>query len=75
MSGSVRYSGCHWTPSTHRLPGTSIASTIANEFAEALDPLHRSSLLAVGFVLFALTLVVLALARLMLLQLKRRGGK
>jgi phosphate transport system permease protein len=55
-------------------PGTSIASTIANEFGEALDPLHRSSLLAVGFVLFALTLVVLALARLMLMQLKRRQG-
>ena len=43
-------------------PGTSIASTIANEFGEALDPLHRSSLLAVGFVLFVLTLVVLALS-------------
>jgi phosphate transport system permease protein len=56
-------------------PGTSIASTIANEFAEALDPLHRSSLMAVGFVLFALTLVVLAIARLMLLQLKRRQGE
>jgi len=55
-------------------PGTSIASTIANEFGEALDPLHRSSLLAVGFVLFALTLVVLAIARLMLMQLKRREG-
>ena len=55
-------------------PGTSIASTIANEFGEALDPLHRSSLLAVGFVLFVLTLVVLAAARLMLMQLKRREG-
>jgi phosphate transport system permease protein len=55
-------------------PGTSIASTIANEFGEALDPLHRSSLLAVGFVLFVLTLVVLAIARLMLMQLKRREG-
>jgi phosphate transport system permease protein len=55
-------------------PGTSIASTIANEIAEALDPLHRSSLLSVGFVLFALTLGVLAIARLMLLQLKRRQG-
>jgi phosphate transport system permease protein len=55
-------------------PGTSIASTIANEFAEALDPLHCSSLLAVGFVLFALTLLVLAAARLMLMQLKRRQG-
>ena len=55
-------------------PGTSIASTIANEFGEALDPLHRSALLGIGFVLFALTLVVLAIARWMLLQLQRRGG-
>ena len=55
-------------------PGTSIASTIANEFGEALDPLHRSSLLASGFVLFGLTLVVLAIARFMLMQLKRREG-
>jgi len=56
-------------------PGTSIAATIANEFAEAVDPLHRSALLALGFVLFMLTFIVLVAARLMLLQLKRREGK
>jgi phosphate transport system permease protein len=55
-------------------PGTSIASTIANEFAEAVDPMHRSALLALGFVLFLLTFVVLVIARLMLRQLKRRQG-
>ncbi len=55
-------------------PGTSIASAIANEFAEAVDPLHRSALLALGFVLFLLTFVVLVIARLMLRQLKRREG-
>ncbi len=55
-------------------PGTSIASTIANEFAEATDPLHRGSLLALGFVLFLLTFVVLAIARLMLRQLSKREG-
>ncbi|MFC3129712.1 phosphate ABC transporter permease subunit PstC [Coralloluteibacterium stylophorae] len=55
-------------------PGTSIASTIANEFAEAVDPLHRSSLLALGFVLFALTFVVLAAAKFMLMRLERREG-
>jgi phosphate transport system permease protein len=55
-------------------PGTSIASTIANEFGEAVDPLHKSSLLALGFVLFALTFVVLAVARALLLQLQRREG-
>ena len=29
-------------------PGSSIASTLANEFGEAIDPLHRSSLLALA---------------------------
>jgi phosphate transport system permease protein len=55
-------------------PGTSIASTIANEFAEATDPLHKSALLALGFVLFMLTFVVLVFARLLLRQLKHREG-
>jgi phosphate transport system permease protein len=56
-------------------PGTSIASTIANEFGEALDPLHRSSLLALALVLFLLTFVVLALAKYMLMKLRQREGK
>jgi phosphate transport system permease protein len=56
-------------------PGTSIASTIANEFAEAVDPLHKSTLLALGFLLFVLTFVVLSAAKLMLMQLKRREGR
>ena len=55
-------------------PGTSIASSIANEFAEAVDPLHKSALLALGFVLFVITFVVLSISRLMLRQLKRREG-
>jgi phosphate transport system permease protein len=55
-------------------PGTSIASTIANEFGEALDPLHRSSLLALAFVLFMLTFVVLSLAKFMLMKLRQREG-
>ena len=56
-------------------PGTSIASTVANEFGEAVDPLHKSTLLALGFLLFVLTFIVLAAARLMLLQLQRREGR
>jgi phosphate transport system permease protein len=56
-------------------PGTSIASTIANEFGEAVDPLHKSTLLALGFLLFVLTFIVLALARLMLMQLQKRAGR
>ena len=55
-------------------PGTSIASGIANEFGEAVDPLQKSSLLALGFVLFLLTFVVLSLARLMLRRMAKKDG-
>ena len=37
-------------------PGNSIASALANEFNEAADPVHRASLIALGLVLFLLTL-------------------
>jgi phosphate transport system permease protein len=56
-------------------PSTSIASTIASEFGEASADMHRSALLALGFLLFVVTFVVLAIAKLMLLSLKRREGK
>ncbi|WP_368564493.1 phosphate ABC transporter permease subunit PstC [Pseudoxanthomonas sp. UTMC 1351] len=55
-------------------PGNSIAATIANEFAEADSPMYLSSLIALGFVLFLVTFVVLAIARLMLRQLSKREG-
>lgn len=54
-------------------PGTTIAALIANDFAEATDT-YRSALLLLGFVLFIVTFFVLALARLMLMQLARREG-
>ena len=43
--------------------GSTIASTIANEFAEASTPMHTASLVALGLVLFILTFAILALAR------------
>jgi phosphate transport system permease protein len=48
--------------------GSTIASTIANEFAEATSDMHTSALLALGFVLFLITFAVLALARALLGQ-------
>lgn len=54
-------------------PGSSIASTLANEFGEA-DGLHLSSLFALGLVLFLITFIVLAGAKLMLLRMERRQG-
>ena len=56
------------------MPGKSIAATIANEFAEADSEQYRSALIALGFVLFLVTFVVLAVARLMLSRLSRREG-
>ncbi len=56
------------------MPGNSIAATIANEFTEADSAMYRSSLVALGFVLFLVTFVVLAAARLMLRQLAKREG-
>ena len=47
-------------------PSSSIAATIANEFGEAFADLHRSSLLALGFVLFIVTFIVLSIAKLIL---------
>lgn len=49
-------------------PGTSIASTLANEFSEASEPLYLSSLVELGLVLFLLTV----LARLVL---RERGTR
>ncbi len=54
--------------------GSSIASTLANEFAEAADPLHLSSLIALGFVLFIVTFVVQVAARLWLRQMQKSFG-
>ncbi len=56
-------------------PGNSIASALANEFNEAAEPVHRASLIALGLVLFLLTLIVLACSRLLLAQLAKGEGR
>jgi phosphate transport system permease protein len=55
-------------------PGNSIASTLANEFAEAESALHVSSLFALGLILFVITFIVLSAAKLMLLGMARKEG-
>ncbi len=57
------------------MPGNSIAATIANEFTEADSDVYLSSLVALGFLLFVVTFIVLALARLMLHSLARKEGR
>ena len=44
-------------------PGYTMASLIANQFSEATNDLHLSALMAVGAILFVITLIVNAIAR------------
>ncbi len=46
-------------------PGATMASIIANEFTEATSPLYLSALIEIALVLFAITIVVNGLARLL----------
>ncbi len=56
-------------------PGTTISATLANEFTEAVGDLYTASLFALGFILFVITLIVLAAAKLMLLRLEQQAAK
>jgi phosphate transport system permease protein len=55
-------------------PGTTISATIANEFTEAVGDLYTSSLIALGLILFVITFIVLAIARLLLMRINARVG-
>jgi phosphate transport system permease protein len=52
-------------------PGYTMASLIANEFSEATNDLHLSALMAVGAILFIITLIVNAVARWLVWQVSR----
>ncbi len=56
-------------------PGNSISATIANEFAEAETDIYRSVLLALGFLLCVISLIVLSLARGMLAPAQVRAER
>jgi phosphate transport system permease protein len=65
----------HKLSSSLMLPGNSIASTLANEFTEAVGDLYFSSLIELGLILFLITFIVLALSKLLLLRLAKREGQ
>ncbi len=56
-------------------PGSSIASTLANEFTEADSDLYLASLVGLGLVLFLMTFFVLGAAQLWLHKAGRREGR
>jgi len=55
-------------------PATTISASIAQEFQAATTDLHTSSLIALGLLLFVITFIVLAIARLMLMRIERKTG-
>ncbi len=55
-------------------PGTTISATIANEFTEAVGDLYTSALVELGLILFVITFVVLAIARLMLMRIEKKAA-
>jgi phosphate transport system permease protein len=57
------------------MPSNSIAAAIANQFTEADSDLYRSSLIALAFLLFVVTVIVLSFAKLLLLRLRRTHGR
>lgn len=55
-------------------PGYTMASVIANEFSEAADDLYLSALVEIGLALFLVTLLVNALAQLLVWSITRGAG-
>jgi phosphate transport system permease protein len=55
-------------------PGTTISAALANEFTEAVGDLYVSSLVALGLLLFVITFMVLAVAKVMLMKLQKQAG-
>jgi phosphate transport system permease protein len=55
------------------MPGSTISSILANEFTEAVGDLYTSSLIELGLILFLITFIVLAVAKILLLRLESGG--
>lgn len=53
-------------------PGATLASTIANQFAEAVSPVHTAALIELGLILFVITLLLNMAARFLVYQVQRK---
>jgi len=56
------------------MPGNSITSALANEFAEASAGLHTAALMELGLILFVITFIVLACSKFMIMRLAKNEG-
>lgn len=57
------------------MPGNSITSALANEFAEAEPGMHTAALMELGLILFVITFIVLTLSKLMVMRLAKNEGR
>jgi phosphate transport system permease protein len=73
MAVTMLIGNTHQIASSLFAPGYTMASLIANEFSEASGDLHLSALMAVGFVLMVVALLVNAIARWLVWQVGRRS--
>jgi phosphate transport system permease protein len=64
----------HRISSSLLAPGVTISAAIANEFTEALGDIYVGSLISLGLILFIITFVVLAAAKLMLMRMHKKAG-
>jgi phosphate transport system permease protein len=55
-------------------PGYTIAAVIANEFREATADLYLSALIELGLVLFLITMIINAGARLLIIATTKKGS-
>lgn len=55
------------------MPAQTMASLIANEFGEAVSPIHIAALMEIGFLLFLVTLVMNVVAKLLMRGSSRNG--
>lgn len=56
------------------MPGSTISSMLANEFTEAVGNLYTASLIELGLILFIITFLVLALAKVMMMRMQSKAG-
>ena len=72
MAVTMVIGNTHEISSSLLAPGYTMASLIANQFSEATGDLHLSALMAVGFTLFVVTLIVNGVARWLVWRVARQ---
>jgi len=64
----------HQVAASLMAPGNTISSALANEFTEAVEDIYLASLIELGLILFVITFIVLAIAKLLLIRLEKQKG-